>query len=139
MFNIFAITEILMFNNCLSGVQVGSASQSTECVTSILTVLTSQMKPTVQQNVTSKLDSANGQMLRLETDMTGSVIRVKHPQNSLGHLLTTPITPQQVSIEESSQCHFWLFIHMKPIITEPLLFTCRVPSGQLFSLNLFLG
>ena len=78
---------------------VDNASRTAKYVTSVVTVLTVQMRPTVHQNVTSKPVSANGQMLRLATSMTGSEIRAKPPQNSLDHLLTTPTTPLQVGFD----------------------------------------
>ena len=74
-----------------------SALVPRKSVTSVLTVLIAQMRPTAQQNVISRKISANGQTLRLETIMTGSVTRVQLLQSSLGPLQITPSTHQQVS------------------------------------------
>ena len=83
---------------CLSGVQVvESASMSTKCVISVLTVLISQTRPTVQQSVTSKLIIVSGKTLKLGTDMTGSEIRVKHHRSLPVHRLITLTIPRQVS------------------------------------------
>lgn len=89
--------------SCTKNVSLGvrvtdNASTSTKSVISVLTVQISQMRPIALQHVTLKKDTANGQMLRLETTMTGFVTRAKPLQNSLGLLLTILTTHQQVCV-----------------------------------------
>lgn len=70
--------KLLMLQKCSVGVQVtDNASTSTKSVISVLTVQISQMRRTVQQHVTLKKGTVNGQMLRLETTTTGFVTREK--------------------------------------------------------------
>ena len=75
-----------------------NASTSTKCVISVLIVQISQMRPTVLQHVTLQKATVSGQMLRLETTMTGFVTRAKPLQNLLGLLLTIHPTHQQVCV-----------------------------------------
>lgn len=96
-FNPCAAVESELAFICLSGVQMETASMSTKCVISVLTVLITQTRPIVRRNVTSKLITVSGKTLKLGTDMTGSEIRVKHHRSLPVRRLITLTIPRQVS------------------------------------------
>ena len=100
--NIYVIvtkSKLLILQKCSVGVQVtDNASTSTKSVISVLIVQITQMRLTVQQHVTLKKGTVNGQMPRLETTTTGFVTRAKPLQDLLGLLLTIHSTHQQVCV-----------------------------------------